>query len=281
MPIVRFPVVALAVLALIPAPLSAQIPTAASADLVLGQPNFETVEGAIGGTKATSLFDPLDVAVDPGTGKVFVSDGATHRVLRYSTKASLANGEPAEMVFGQPNFTSDAENADVSTSPTAPDATQVVGQSILTSPSGALAADRLKLDSRSQIFVDSDGDLWVADTDSGRVLRFSRPVVAAVPIPFPIVDSTTPKFRIRGRKTIETLRNRVLVRGTATDASGVRDIDVKVRGAKVAKARVKANGTFKVVLRFSKDRGRVVAKLRAIDAAGNRSKVDRFRIIRR
>ncbi|MGC1481423.1 MAG: hypothetical protein WA771_13045 [Chthoniobacterales bacterium] len=96
-----------------------------------------------------------------------------------------------------------------------------------------------------------------------------------------MVDRTPPSLKIRGRKTVETLRKRVVIRGTATDASGTPELDVKVRGAKVAKSIVRGNGRFKVVLRVQKERGRVVVKLRAIDSAGNRSKQSKFRILRR
>jgi hypothetical protein len=107
--------------------------------------------------------------------------------------------------------------------------------------------------------------------------------VGALP-PTPVVvvsDTTAPTLRVRGRKTIETLRKRVVIRGTASDASGIEDLEVKVRGAKVARAKVKADGTFKVVLRVTKDRGRVIAKLRAVDNAGLKSKRAKVRILRR
>ncbi len=106
------------------------------------------------------------------------------------------------------------------------------------------------------------------------------PTPNATPTPAHIVDATRPNLRIRGRKTIETLRKRVVIRGRVSDdSSGVRKI--KVNGASVAKSKVKRNETFKVVLRIQRDRGRVVVRLRAIDNAGNRSKVSRFRIVRR
>ncbi len=484
---------------LAPVGLFAQIPSFAAADLVLGQPDFTT--NNVGSPTATKLIDPRDIAIDPTTGKVFVSDGAANRVLRYATEAALTNGAAAEAVFGQPDFTSDAINAggglipsqnslfvpigifvdgggrlwvadasnnrvlmfsnastrsnfapadkvlgqagyttradgvssvgmrvpwdvwvddegnlavsngattssvtlffedaanklnggsadkvfgtgdfmgntdpgpnardtinprgisidstgtlritdsdqnrvmaysNVTTvsSPPGPNAFQVIGQSNFTSggsattqsgldlptaaqvdPFGDLwvmdssnnrilrysgsaslangadavavlgqqafttnssqrSTTKMNLSSLSLLFVDAQGDVWVADTNNNRVLRFSRPAA----IPAPVVDTTAPDLRIRGRKTVETLRNRVVIRGRTSDASGVREVDVKARGAKVAKSKVKANGTFKVVLRVTKDRGRLVAKLRAIDNVGNRSKVSRFRILRR
>ncbi len=99
--------------------------------------------------------------------------------------------------------------------------------------------------------------------------------------PAPSADTIPPELAIRGRKTIETLRKRVVIRGTASDASGIAKLDVKARGAKVQKAKVLSGDRFKVVLRVSKDRGRVIVKLRAIDDANNRSKSSKLRILRR
>ncbi len=94
-------------------------------------------------------------------------------------------------------------------------------------------------------------------------------------------DRTAPTLRLRGRKTVETLRKRVVIRGSASDAFGISKIDVKARGAKVRKTKIQSRNRFKVVLRVNKDRGRVIVKLRAIDNAGNRSKREKFRILRR
>ncbi len=121
-----------------------------------------------------------------------------------------------------------------------------------------------------------DGDFLLSSLAS-----YSEPTPPPTPIPSPSVDSTPPSLKIRGRKTVETLRKRVVIRGTATDTSGTPELDVKVRGAKVAKSIVRGNGSFKVVLRVQKERGRVIAKLRAIDSVGNRSKQSKFRILRR
>ncbi len=95
------------------------------------------------------------------------------------------------------------------------------------------------------------------------------------------VDVIGPDLRVRGRKTIETLRKRVVIRGTASDASGVSRIEVKAAGAKVAKTKLKGGRRWKAVLRVRKDRGRVIVKIRAVDNVGNRSKPAKFRILRR
>ncbi|KPA11518.1 hypothetical protein MHK_008275, partial [Candidatus Magnetomorum sp. HK-1] len=78
-----------------------------AAESVLGQTNFSS--NATGTTD--SLMDhPAHVAVDPTSGKVFVSDLTNRRILRFSAAASLANGSAAEAVFGQANFVSGQAN---------------------------------------------------------------------------------------------------------------------------------------------------------------------------
>ncbi len=215
------------------------------ADLVIGQPDFDT--SSTGGG-SVGLSGPRDVAKD-SFGSLWVSDSGNNRVLRYDNVASADNQPLADGVVGQSSFF--AVDAHV-------------------------AADRL--DFPYGLFLSPAGNLWVADLSNRRVLRFTRP---ADPVAVPPVDVTRPELKVRGRKTIETLRKRVVIRGTARDASGVADLDVKARGGKVAKAKVKGNGTFKVVLRITKDQGRVVVKVRAVDGIGLKSKRAKIRILRR
>lgn len=112
-------------------------------------------------------------------------------------------------------------------------------------------------------------------------MRFSRPIPPTPPLGS-VADFTRPELRVRGRKTIETLRKRVVFRGTASDSSGIADILVKSRrGAEVKNVKVRGNGRWKAVLKVTKDRGRVVVKFRALDGAGNRSGAARVRILRR
>jgi hypothetical protein len=51
-----------------------------------------------------------------------------------------------------------------------------------------------------------------------------------------VPDTTAPTLAVRGRKTLETLRKRVVIRGTASDEmSGIAEVAVRVKGAKVGK----------------------------------------------
>jgi sugar lactone lactonase YvrE len=113
-----------------------------AASLVLGQPNF-TSGGA--GLSATRMSFPQKAAVDPTTGKVFVTERNNHRVLRFAGGTALVNGAAAEAVLGQPNFTSD---------------TAATTQNGMNTP--------------NDVFVDAAGRLWVAEEGNHRVLRFDN-----------------------------------------------------------------------------------------------------------
>ncbi len=136
----------LAGLALITTAFGKGIPNNPTADLVLGQANFTSDFVPTTSNTAASLNRPAAIAVDPMTRKVFVADSTNHRILRYRSADSLANGAAAEAVFGQTDFLSSA-------SPIPPTDTS------LKLPTG--------------LFFDRNGRLWVADSGNNRVLRFS------------------------------------------------------------------------------------------------------------
>lgn len=111
--------------------------------------NGADADGVIGDASTTMdltrNFRPGAMAIDPGTGKLFVTDTPRHRVLRFANVRSLASGAAAEAVFGQLDFNG---------------------------ASPATAAGRMW--SPSAITVDHFGILWVADTENNRVLRFNN-----------------------------------------------------------------------------------------------------------
>ena len=113
----------------------------ASADGILGHAGF-TDPAAV---DAAHLSGPRGVAEDPATGKVFVADTANNRVLRFSSQAALHNGQSAEAVLGQPDFTS---------------STGGTTAALMKEPTG--------------LSVDAGGRLWVADRGNARVLRFDN-----------------------------------------------------------------------------------------------------------
>ena len=119
-------------------------PDVIQASLVLGQGDFDSATMA---TTQGGMNNPQDVAVDPGTGKVFVADMGNNRVLRFTSVDMLTDGALAEGVLGQPDFDT---------------ATGTTTQTGMKAPRG--------------IFVDSSGSLWVSDSDNHRILRFDDAV---------------------------------------------------------------------------------------------------------
>jgi sugar lactone lactonase YvrE len=117
------------------------------ADGVLGQANFTS--GAAnrgGGAAANTLSSPFRVAVD-ASERLWVADSSNNRLLRFDEAVNKGNGDPADGVLGQANFTSGAANR-----------------------GGSAAANTLS--SPCGVAVDVSGRLWVADTNNNRVLRF-------------------------------------------------------------------------------------------------------------
>lgn len=91
------------------------------------------------------FINPTGLAIDPVSGKLFVTSISQRRILRFANTASLANGTNAEMVFGQPDFTSGAPGSTAST-----------------------------LSDPYDIHVDRSGRLWVADSSNNRVLMYEN-----------------------------------------------------------------------------------------------------------
>jgi DNA-binding beta-propeller fold protein YncE len=116
-------------------------PNYAEADLVLGQPGFNSDHSDDPPT-ASSLNTPLSVVVDPVTRKVFVADYGNNRILRFASAATLASGAAAEFVFGQLFFTTRTDSGSSGISP-------------------------------RSLFIDTLGRLWVADSSHNRVLMFN------------------------------------------------------------------------------------------------------------
>ncbi len=109
-------------------------------DLVLGQPGPRYSKPM--GIGAKGFNAPLGLAVDAGTGNLFVADSGNHRVLRFPAPFSNPTRAEPDAVYGQPNFNSNAPG---------------LSPSLFSSPRA--------------VAVDAAGNLWVADTGNNRVLR--------------------------------------------------------------------------------------------------------------
>ena len=112
----------------------------ALANGVLGQVDFITSSNVT--SRSILGGQPLDLDVD-ATGTLWVVDVGDHRVLRFDSAATKADGDAANGVLGQPDFVSDAP---------------VVSRGGLSFPFA--------------VAVDGTGRLWVGDTAGHRVLRY-------------------------------------------------------------------------------------------------------------
>ncbi|MDX2128823.1 MAG: NHL repeat-containing protein [Chloroherpetonaceae bacterium] len=129
---------------------AAQFTTGQAANVVLGQGGFTA--GVTNGLDGAGFNLPSGVAVDPVSGKVFVADQSNHRVLRFTSAAAMMTGSAAEAAFGQPDlFSNTANNGGLSAS-------------TMNAPSG--------------VAVDGSGNLYVADQNNHRVLRFANAATA-------------------------------------------------------------------------------------------------------
>jgi len=122
-----------------------------SADVVLGQPDF--LHNLANFPDQHSLYYPFAVAIDTSAkpNRLYVADDTNSRVLGWDDVTAFANGAPADLVIGQPDFYSTACN-NGGTNPTG---------SSLCYPYG--------------ITVDSGGNLYVADYGNNRVLEYNTP----------------------------------------------------------------------------------------------------------
>jgi len=125
-----------------------------TADLVIGQPDFNTNAQNTGGVSAASLALPQAAAPD-ALGNLYVADTSNNRLLVYT--APLANGAAASKVFGQPGFGANNQN------------------------NGGLSAGSLLLPqglALDGVRVGPPARLFIADSGNRRVLMYNDPLTA-------------------------------------------------------------------------------------------------------
>ncbi len=183
------------------------VATGAPAQIVFGQPNFNSV-AAPNPPTANSLSQPGAAWADNGN-RLWIVDTGNNRVLRLDNLSGLVavtfNGAPANGVLGQADFVSnavkknrygfrtpagvaidsagrlwvsDSENNRVlrfdaaASASNGHAATRVLGQKNFTTTSPARGGGGM--DAPAGIFIDHAGNLWVTDRANDRVLRFDN-----------------------------------------------------------------------------------------------------------
>jgi uncharacterized protein (TIGR03437 family) len=128
---------------------------AKSASRVWGQ--LDLTSNGANQIKPGSINLPYNIAIDYSSAPyaLYVSDTNNHRVLVWRDSVRFRNGDPADLVIGQPNLRTAVANVDTQGTPN-PSPTS------LSSPEG--------------LAVKSDGTLFVADSGNNRILRYPRPV---------------------------------------------------------------------------------------------------------
>jgi sugar lactone lactonase YvrE len=124
---------------------------------ILGQTSLST-QVEVTPPTAASLSLVEGVAIDPTSGKLFVSDSGNHRILRFASTEAYQTNAVAEAVFGQPDFTSASPNR---------------GNADLNSLRGSDPSAN-SLDAPANLSFDAAGRLWVADSGNARVLRYDN-----------------------------------------------------------------------------------------------------------
>ena len=173
------------------------------ASFLIGQPDFNT---AVPGVTGNTLSSANGIAIDLAHNKMYVLDSKNHRVLRFAYPI-ISNYPTAEIVIGQPYFNSNllgcTQNL-LSESPACiavdpegnlwvsdmfnnrvirfpeiwkvnynqPNADIVIGQPDFYSNSDGTALNQLSWPQMPQF--DANGNLYIADTNNNRVLRFNK-----------------------------------------------------------------------------------------------------------
>lgn len=139
-------------------------PPSLTATATLGQASL-TIFNNGGPARPFSITVPtiaIDKSVTPN--RLYATDGQNNRVLAWNDITSATNGQPADLVLGQPDFELNGCNDG-----TASGDVNGVGPDSLCFPVG--------------LGVDANGNVYVADTLNNRVLEYTTPFAGCASLP--------------------------------------------------------------------------------------------------
>jgi uncharacterized protein (TIGR03437 family) len=162
-------------------------------DAVYGQASFTAL--TVSSTSATSLRQPRSVAFD-SAGNLWVADSGNNRILRFSA-ATLNNPAPiaADTVIGQKDFVSSGNN-------------------------GGGTISNSGFDLPASITFDAQDNLYVADFNNTRVIRFAAPLGPATTNASASLVWGESSFAVRGVPAQATASSLAGPTGVAVDQSG-------------------------------------------------------------
>lgn len=134
-------------------------PKQTTAYSVWGQLNFNY--NAPNQVKPISINAAYSIAIDYSQQPfaLYLADVANHRVMGWRDFARFQNGDPADMILGQPDAYTALANFN---------------------STGSTNATKNGLNAPRGLAVDASGNLFVADSGNNRVLRYPRPINQAI-----------------------------------------------------------------------------------------------------
>jgi hypothetical protein len=118
--------------------------------VILGQPDFTSIDGNHGGLSASSLLVPASVSLSGG--KLYVADGGNSRILIWNAIPAV-NNTPPDWVLGQPSFLTNQSNF------------------------GGAGPTGSNMWYPDWVFVQA-GEIFVSDYDNNRILVWSTPITS-------------------------------------------------------------------------------------------------------
>lgn len=154
---------------------------------VLGQPSRAVPVQTISPNwvEGRELTTPQGIAIDRSAGGpiLYIADTGNNRIMAWRNPLAAANGAPADLIIGQRNRFLTGQNG--------PGTNYTTGLRV---PTG--------------LTVDNEGNLWVADSNNNRIMRYPRPFDQPADLLFPDVVLGQEFFGSANSTTVGRMPNR-------------------------------------------------------------------------